>query len=339
MSGLLSSLLYYPFEKGQLEKPSSDQKSLFLGAGYFSGIDEIDSAYFVQNFKPAANDLSAHNISCVPEILDGASYDYVFCVIPKQKEEALYRIAQGVKSLKSGGLLVSAAANDAGAKRLEKWFEDAGLKPQSLSKSKCRIVWAHNQNINEAAIDKYIKDGSKQQITLDEKIFTTKPGIFSWNKIDLGSRILMEHIPENLRGTGADFGCGYGYLSREILERSDIKKLYAIDADYDALECARDNLKDFDQVDYLWADLTEKQKQVLPLDWIVMNPPFHQGKETKIDAGQAFIKNAAGSLKKSGVLYMVANAHLPYENLLESLFSGVQKLYEGQGFKVFRGVR
>lgn len=340
MSHLLSSLLYHPFEKGQLTKPSSEQRSLFLGAGFSSEISTINNATFVQGFKPFANDLLTHNIQCFPALsADDNLYDYVFCVIPKQKEEALYRIAQGVKSLKQGGWLVSAAANDAGAKRLEKWFQDLGLKPQSLSKSKCRIVWASNDGVKNDVVEKYIKDGDRQQITLKEKIFTTKPGIFSWNKIDLGSKLLIENISEKLRGIGADFGCGYGYLSGEILEKHDVKKLYAVDADYEALECARENLKKFDNVEYSWADLTVTQKELLPLDWIIMNPPFHQGKDTKIDAGQAFIKTASGSLKKGGVLYMVANAHLPYENLLESLFSDVQKLVEGQGFKVFRGIR
>ncbi len=36
---------------------------------------------------------------------------------------------------------------------------------------------------------------------------------------------------------------------------------------------------------------------------------------------------------------MVANAHLSYENLLHEVFFSVEKLHEGQGFKVFKAVR
>lgn len=339
MNSLLSSLLLYPFEKGALKRPLANQKNLFWGAGFRPELNTISNSTFVQSFKPRANDLLIHNIRCLPVMTDDILYDFIFCVIPKQKEEALYRIARSIKSLKKDGYFVAAAANDAGGKRLEQWFRDVGLKPQSLSKSKCRIVWASNENISKKVLEKYIKDGSRQQITLEKKILYTKPGIFSWNKIDTGSRLLTENILENLHGSGADFGCGYGYLSGQVLKRHKVKKLYAIDADYEALGCARENLKAFDNIEYSWSDLTIEQKELPPVDWIVMNPPFHQEKETKIDTGQAFIKTAAASLKKNGVLYMVANAHLPYENLLESLFSDVRKLAEEQGFKVFRASR
>ena len=48
----------------------------------------------------------------------------------------------------------------------------------------------------------------------------TKPGIYGWQKIDLGSRLLVAAIQEYLGAgdsrqlnTVLDLGCGYGYLS------------------------------------------------------------------------------------------------------------------------------
>jgi 16S rRNA (guanine1207-N2)-methyltransferase len=145
-------------------------------------------------------------------------------------------------------------------------------------------------------------------------------------------------MTQPLKGTGADFGCGYGYLSREIAEAENgIKKLYAIDADYHALACCRKNLKpceDKMSIEYLWADLNKKPFEISNLDWVIMNPPFHDGKKTDIAAGQNFIQSAAASLRKGGRLYMVANAHLPYENILRREFSDMEKIIEKQGFKV-----
>lgn len=57
------------------------------------------------------------------------------------------------------------------------------------------------------------------------------------------------------------------------------------------------------------------------------------GQET---LGQAFIRAAAGALKRGGVCWLVANRHLPYETVLGELFKEVTPGQEGGGFKVFR---
>ena len=50
--------------------------------------------------------------------------------------------------------------------------------------------------------------------------FTTQPGIFGWDKIDQGSKLLINHISNDLYGHGADFGCGYGFLSDYLLKNN-----------------------------------------------------------------------------------------------------------------------
>ena len=72
----------------------------------------------------------------------------------------------------------------------------------------------------------------------------SQPGIFSWDRIDDGSALLARHLPDDLSGAVADFGCGWGYLSREVLARARwaSTRLDLIDAEYRALEAARANL-------------------------------------------------------------------------------------------------
>ncbi len=66
-----------------------------------------------------------------------------------------------------------------------------------------------------------------------------------------------------------------------------------------------------------------------------MNPPFHDaGWETKA-LGQRFIQAAHGALRKGGVLWMVANLHLPYEAVLEPVFARVERRGAGGPYKVF----
>ena len=44
----------------------------------------------------------------------------------------------------------------------------------------------------------------------------SKPGIFGWKKIDVGTRLLIEALPDSIfdnQPTVLDLGCGYGLLS------------------------------------------------------------------------------------------------------------------------------
>jgi 16S rRNA (guanine1207-N2)-methyltransferase len=84
----------------------------------------------------------------------------------------------------------------------------------------------------------------------------------------------------------------------------------------------------------MWEDLRRLPPDLPRLDFIVMNPPFHEGKKTLPEAGQAFIKTASQALKPNGALYMVANTHLPYEAALAQSFKNVKPLAVEKGFKV-----
>ncbi|PJA34339.1 MAG: hypothetical protein CO187_00510, partial [Zetaproteobacteria bacterium CG_4_9_14_3_um_filter_53_7] len=45
------------------------------------------------------------------------------------------------------------------------------------------------------------------------------------------------------------------------------------------------------------------------------------------------------SLKKGGILYLVANRQLPYEHVLQAELQSCLKLIEADGFKVIQGIR
>ena len=194
--------------------------------------------------------------------------------------------------------------------------------------------------MDQQKVEEWIVVGQAQDIDLDDLSFKTKPGIYGWNKIDTGSRLLIDSLSDELSGIGADYGCGYGYLSHQILNQyPNIQKLYAMDADYNSLDCARYNLSTFDQIEYCWCDLTKPQHELEQLDFIIMNPPFHDGKLTASSIGVDFIKMACNQLKKDKKLYIVANNHLPYEKVLAEFFTNVQKIDEKSGFKVFCAVK
>jgi 16S rRNA (guanine1207-N2)-methyltransferase len=75
-------------------------------------------------------------------------------------------------------------------------------------------------------------------------------------------------------------------------------------------------------------------------DFIVSNPPFHTpAREERPDIGRRFIATAAQALRPGGRLLVVANRHLPYEQVLDAQFGTVRVLAERDGFKALLATR
>ena len=88
-----------------------------------------------------------------------------------------------------------------------------------------------------------------------------------------------------------------------------------------------------------WRDVRDGLGDLINLDFIVMNPPFHDtGNEDK-SLGKTFIKRASEALKKSGVCWIVANRHLPYEDVLDQHFKSWRNVSDEQGYKVIEAIK
>lgn len=324
MSASLDTL-FLPLQSGAVPPTG---RTLFIGAVFHPYLAQLKPDCW-QPFKPLAHGLP----NLLGEIPTGG-YDLALVNIPKQVDEAKFWIASALSALKPDGWLVMAAANDANGNRLEKWCKELGLSCDSDSKNKARVVWTKRPATLLPLVSDWLTQGQKKTVIIGTEKFIAQPGVFGWDKIDAGSALLVDHLPKDLKGVAADFGAGTGYLSKHLLERCpNITSIILAEADSRALECARENVAS-DKAEYLWADLT-KPADLPVLDVIVMNPPFHTGKKTESQLGQSFIETAAHHLKKGGKLYMVANAHLPYEHILHAKFSEVKLLAEKQGFKIF----
>ncbi|MGV6839351.1 MAG: class I SAM-dependent methyltransferase [Planktomarina sp.] len=188
-----------------------------------------------------------------------------------------------------------------------------------LSKAHGKLFWFEGGDFADWQVNAHSVDG-----------FTLRPGVFSADGPDPASIHLTQFLPARMPGGAADFGAGWGYLSKDVLGRG-IASLDLIEADWHALECAKQNILD-PRAQFHWADATRHKGRY---DWAVMNPPFHTGRKVDPSLGQSFIKAAAQSLKPRGTLWMVCNAHLPYEDTLDAHFGAVTRHGTDRRFKVF----
>jgi len=177
-------------------------------------------------------------------------------------------------------------------------------------------------------------------VALIDGRFRTAPGMFSFDRIDAGSKLLVDNLPKDLRGNIADFCAGWGYVAAEIAASSPgITGLDLYEADFDALEAAKGNIGVTTlEPGFFWIDLLSEPVE-RRYDAIVMNPPFHRSRAAEPEIGAGMIQAAGKALKPGGRLFMVANRQLPYEPVLKAAFSSHAEIARDGMFKVFAARR
>lgn len=267
------------------------------------------------------------------ESLAEGSADAAMIYAPPGVLERRYTLALALKALKAGGRLDVMAPKDKGGSRLKKELQAFGLDVAESAKAHHRRCVALRPE-TVTGLDEAITAGGPRRVEgLDA---WSQPGVFAWDRIDPGTALLAQHLPP-LKGVGADLGCGYGALATVVLRSPAVTALRLVDLDRRAVEAARRNVED-PRATFDWADARTVEASG-DLDFVVMNPPFHDGGAEDRRLGQAFIRKAAELLRKGGVLWLVANRHLPYEAELAAAFKRVRPVADAGGYKVLEAVK
>lgn len=259
------------------------------------------------------------------------TFDEAVVLAPPGTVERRFVLAQMLRVLRPGGELTALAPKAKGGSRILAELEGFGCAAGSSSRRHFRILETRRPDA-PSGLGAAISAGQPYR---DEATgLWTQAGVFSADRIDPGSRLLLERLPP-LKGRGADLGCGLGVLGQGVLAHPSVSSLVCVDIDRRAVEAARRNLAD-PRAEFLWADLRLVSTPALAgLDFIVSNPPFHDGGAENRSLGQVFIRRAASMLRKGGSAFFVANRHLPYERVLGEAFARVQPIGEDAGFKLF----
>ncbi|MDR0781822.1 MAG: methyltransferase [Pseudomonadales bacterium] len=173
----------------------------------------------------------------------------------------------------------------------------------------------------------------------------SKHGIFAWDRIDDGSRLLLEHLPSALAHRHAgqrdaaalsalDLGCGYGLLAL-ALGKQGIGRVLATDNNAAAVHVTAHNLAQYALpgsfqviLDDCASSLNER------VDLLVCNPPFHQGFAVEGALTDRFLAAAGRLIKPKGQALFVVNAFIPLERKAAEVFSEVKTLANNRRFKV-----
>lgn len=265
-----------------------------------------------------------------------ASVAAMVMAAPPATVERQYALALGLRALQPGAPFTVMAPKAKGGGRIAKELAAFGCAVTATSRHHQRICQTHRPLVSDAGAETRIAaaiaaGGSR---LIEDMNLWSQPGIFSWDRIDPGTAVLLSVLP-SFAGRGADLGCGIGVIARQVLASARVAQIDLVDIDRRAIAAARRNIVDPRAV-FHWADV--RQLALKDLDFAVMNPPFHDGGVDDKALGQAFVRQCHHALCDGGTAWLVANRHLPYEADLAA-FSNVTLRTEQDGFKVYEATK
>ena len=310
-------------QDGVLTLPAGDVAVIRPGVTYDVSALSRDAVRISHTFRPDVTAWENAGFEVTTAVPAAAT---AIVVVPRAKALARALIAQAARTAQR--IVVDGQKTDG----VDSLFKDCrkrlGNLP-SVTKDHGRIFWFDSTDA--------FADWAAPEVTKGDHGYFTAAGVFSDGAIDKGSALLVEALPVKLPANMADFGAGWGYLAQAVLQRDGIQSLALIEAEALSLDCARLNVTD-PRASFHWTDATT-HKPAKGYDGIVMNPPFHAGRNADPGLGRAFIFAAARALAAHGKLWMVANRHLPYEPALREAFRNVDTIATTNAFKVFHATR
>jgi 16S rRNA (guanine1207-N2)-methyltransferase len=152
----------------------------------------------------------------------------------------------------------------------------------------------------------------------------TDSGMFSPDRVDAGTRILLETVPAPPQaGDLLDLGCGYGPIALTLASRSPQARVWGVDVNQRALESADFNAQaaGLDNVRFSLADELDPGLRFAAI-W--SNPPIRIGKAALHELLLAWLPR----LSPGGLAHLVVQKHLGSDSL--------QRWLNDQGFPTDR---
>lgn len=266
--------------------------------------------------------------------------DHLVYRISKEKPVVHHIANQAIQLLKDGGKLWLIGGKQEGIKTFAKTIGELFACAVTVEKE----GWLYLARIEKLSatqppLDDKNYNELREIFAIGDQPVLSKPGLFGWNKIDVGSELLASYLGEFLKPfspdkalTLLDLGCGYGYLSL-MANRERRFEITATDNCAAALIACEANFKLHQLEGKVIADdcgagIGEQ------FDILLCNPPFHQGFQQERKLTEKFLGNTRRLLAKKGRALFVVNQFVPLETLAKPFFGHIHVAVTAKGFKL-----
>ncbi len=295
------------------------------------------------------NNLSANTSNFINQtnqkLEPSKNYDLVIIRVPKHNSLLEFQLASISPHINPKTHIVAAGMSKEIHNSTLKLFEKIiGSTSTSLARKKARLIFAKVEREPKMDCNELVT-----QFQLKSHNLTIKgmPGVFSRDGLDMGARVLLEHLPTTHVGQKLiDLGCGTGILGTAVASQNPSLEIVFCDESWLATESARRTFicnnptknDDSSQANNNATFLTTNCLQGLEdnhFDFVLCNPPFHQQNVQTLSIANQMFKQSSKKLTATGELRVVANRHLKYRPLLTSYFNSVEIVSKDPKFVVW----
>ncbi|WP_017345644.1 16S rRNA (guanine(1207)-N(2))-methyltransferase RsmC [Pantoea sp. A4] len=283
-----------------------------------------------QDLSRSLGENAAYGMVATAEDVQGC--DTLVYFWTKNKPEAQFQLQNLLSLLPVGTDVFVVGENRSGVRSAENVVEEWVQLEKIDSARRCGLY--HGQLTQQPS---FSPENYGNTYALEHLTIHTLPGVFSRDDLDVGSALLLSTLAPHTKGKVLDMGCGAGVIATVLAQHSPKVRLWLCDVHAAAIEASKATLAANGVEGEVFAsnvfsDVTGR------FDMILSNPPFHEGTQTSLDAANALIRGAVKHLNSGGELRIVANAFLPYPQVLDEVFGSHEVLAQTGRFKVYRAV-
>ena len=272
------------------------------------------------------------------EYKSAVKHDLVIINFPKSKDELAFTFAMIAPYLLENAKVVLVGEKKGGVQSCPKLSASFLQGCQKIDAARHCLIFGgivKTENLNKTFnITDWFK---KYKITIDniELTIASLPGVFSQKKLDVGTALLLKNLPDKMRGSVLDFGCGAGVISSFIGKKYPDTQLDLLDVSALAITSAKRTLEINDLTGNVFAS-NSLSKVIKKYQHIVSNPPFHEGTKTSYQATEDFLKGINPHILPKGDITIVANSFLKYLPIMQQYIGLTQSIVKDQGFSIYR---
>lgn len=168
--------------------------------------------------------------------------------------------------------------------------------------------------------------------------YTTDHGVFSRQRLDYGSRVLMDAIDIGNAKSILDVGCGYGTMGIALKSVHEDLQVLMTDVNKRAISLAKENIKcnNLEGIDVIESDVYENVHD--RYDLVISNPPIRAGKKVV----SAIISGSYDHLNEGGRLVIVIQKKQgapSAKKLMEEIFGNATVIKKDKGYYILQSYK